>query len=243
MARLARLYAPNTPQLILVRFHRSLGSPLEPAPSEKLNLLADWLRDAAREEKVSVHGWVLLNDRLVLLCTPPSITGTARLVQAVGRRYATRIHRGRAFAERYRCALLQPDAWVLKGLIWLEHLPVQLKYVDESVRWPWSSAAQHTGQGPAALRWTTEHTDYWRLGNTPFERQAHYRRLLEQGPSETQSQALEKALFGQWALGDEDFLTRINHLSSRRLAPAKRGRPKNSAKLIKPDAEQQESVD
>ncbi|WP_397475644.1 hypothetical protein [Pusillimonas sp.] len=243
MARLARLYAPNTPQLIQVRFNRSLGSPLEPAPSGKLNLLADWLRDAASEEKVPVHGWVLLNDRLVLLCTPPAKTGTARLVQAVGRRYATRIQRGRAFAERYRSALLQPDAWVLKGLIWLEHLPVQLEYVDEPSRWPWSSAAQHTGQGQAALRWTTEHPDYWRLGNTPFERQARYRRLLEQGPSAAQAQELERALFGQWALGDEEFLARINHMSSRRLAPAKRGRPAKSARPIKLDAPQQEPSD
>ena len=225
MARLARLFAPNTPQLIQVRFNRALGSPHDPAPSEKLNLVADWLRDAASEQKVPVHGWVVLNDRLVMLCTSATKADSARLVQAVGRRFATRIQKGRAFAERYRSALLQPGAWVLYGLIWLENLPVQLEYVENPIQWPWSSAAQHAGQGPAALRWTTEHPDYWRLGNTPFERQAHYRRLLEQGPSRAQTQQLEKALFGQWALGDAEFLTRIGHVSSRRLAPVKRGRP------------------
>lgn len=229
MARLSRLYAPDTPQLIQVRFSRPLASPHEPAPSDKLDLLADWLRDAAREEKVPVHGWVVLNDRLALLATPPAKAGTSRLMQAVGRRFATRIQKGRVFDERYRSALLQPGTWVLHGLIWLERLPVRHGHVDDAGRWPWSSAAQHTGLGAPASRWTTEHPDYWRLGNTPFERQARYRRLLEQGLGQAQSRHLDEALFGQWALGDEDFLARISRDSSRRLVPAKRGRPPRHA--------------
>src|SRR5690606_10368603 len=140
MARLSRLYAPDTPQLIQVRFARPLAPLHEPAPSDKLDLLAGWLRDAAREEKVPVHGWTLLNDRLALLATPPTQAGTARLIQTVGRRFATRIQKGRVFAERYRSALLQPEAWVLYGLIWLELQPAQHGYVDDALRWPWSSA-------------------------------------------------------------------------------------------------------
>lgn len=229
MARLSRLYAPDTPQLIQVRFARPLAPLHEPAPSDKLDLLAGWLRDAAREEKVPVHGWTLLNDRLALLATPPTQAGTARLIQAVGRRFATRIQKGRVFAERYRSALLQPEAWVLHGLIWLERQPAQHGYVDDALRWPWSSAAQHTGLGSAASRWTTEHPDYWRLGNTPFERQARYRRLLDQGLGQAQTRRLEEALFGQWALGDEAFLARIGRSSTRRLLPAKRGRPPKQA--------------
>src|SRR5690606_7967979 len=130
--------------------------------------------------------------------------------------------KGRVFAERYRSALLQPEAWVLYGLIWLELQPAQHGYVDDALRWPWSSAAQHTGLGSAASRWTTEHPDYWRLGNTPFERQARYRRLLDQGLGQAQTRRLEEALFGQWALGDEEFLARIGRSSTRRLLPAKR---------------------
>lgn len=229
MARLARLYAPDTPQLIQVRFNRALAAPHDPAPAEKLDLLAEWLRDTAHEEHVPVHGWVVLYDRMTLLCSPPDKTASARLVQAVGRRYATRLQKGRAFAERYRSALLQPEAWVLNSLIWLESLPVRQGYVDDPNRWPWSSAAQHAGIAAAAARWTTEHPDYWRLGNTPFERQARYRRLLEQGLGSARAQLLEQALFGQWALGDEEFLARIGGSSTRRLAPAKRGRPPKTA--------------
>jgi len=224
MARLSRLYAPDTPQLVQVRFTRPLAPPHDSTPSDKLDLLSDWLRDAARENRVPVHGWALLNDRLALLATPPDKSSLARTVQAVGRRFATRIHKGRVFSERYRSALLQPGVWILPALIWLERLPVQHGYVDDAARWPWSSAAQHTGQA-VATRWTTEHADYWHQGNTPFERQARYRRLLEQGLGSSQAHRLEEALFGQWALGDEAFLARIGRESTRRLLPAKRGRP------------------
>lgn len=226
MARLARLYAPDTPQLIQVRFHRALASAHEPTPSATLDSLAAWFRDAALEERVPVHGWTLLNDRLVLLGSPADKSAMSRMMQAFGRRFAARILKGRAFSERYRSALLQPGAWVLPGLVWLEHLPVQQGYVDEAGRWPWSSAAQHTGQEAPGSRWTSEHSDYWHLGNTPFERQARYRRLLEQGPSQSQAKQIEDALFGQWALGDAQFLERIGRESTRRLVPAKRGRPR-----------------
>ncbi|HUH86916.1 MAG TPA: hypothetical protein VL003_02550 [Pusillimonas sp.] len=229
MARLSRLYAPNTAQLVQVRFARPLALPDEPAPAEKLNLLADWLRSAARDTGVQVHGWVLLADRLALLATPPDKPSLARLMQAIGRRFATRLERGRVFAERYRSALLQPDAWVLPGLIWLDHLPAQHHYVDDPTQWPWSSAAQHTGLGTASSHWAVDHPDYWHLGNTPFERQARYRRLLEQGPGQEPTQRLEQALFGQWALGDENFLAHIHQESTRRLIPAKRGRPRKPA--------------
>lgn len=225
MARLSRLYAPNTPQLVQVRFARPLALPHEPAPAEKLNLLTEWLHNAAVENRVSIHGWALLNDRLTFLATPPDKPSLARLIQTVGRRFATRLEKGRVFAERYRSALLQPDAWVLPGLIWLDRLPLQHQYVDNATQWPWSSASQHTGQGHSVSPWASDHADYWSLGNTPFERQARYRQLLERGLSHNQMRQLEDALFGQWALGDERFLARLTHDASRRLSPAKRGRP------------------
>lgn len=235
MARLSRLYAPDTPQLVQVRFTQPLALPQEPAPADKLDLLAGWLRNAAQESRVAVHGWVLLNDRVALLATPPDKPSLARLMQAVGRHFATRLQKGRVFSERYRSALLQPGTWVLPALIWLDRLPVQHHYVDSATQWPWSSANQHTGLGAAAAQWATEHPDYWRLGNTPFERQAHYRRLLESGLSATQANQLETALFGQWALGDESFLAGIGRDSTRRLTPAKRGRPPKPRKTTPED--------
>ncbi len=238
MARLPRLYAPDTPQLAQVGFARPLALPSQPTPSGRLNVLADWVKEAALNEKVAVHGWVLLNDRLILLATPPGPAHLSKVIQAVGRRYATRIQHGRVFDGRYRSALLQPGVWVLPALVWLENLPVRLHYVDQAEQWPWSSARLHTGH--VATRnhapWETSHRDYWAEGNTPFDRQAKYRQRLQIGLPPRQIMLIERAVFGQWALGDDAFLQRMQMLSSRRVSPGSPGRPRKEAPASTPAA-------
>ncbi|NLZ10879.1 MAG: hypothetical protein GX086_06050 [Alcaligenaceae bacterium] len=230
MARLARLYAPDIPQLIQARFVEPLAQPVDPSPVEPLNQLAVWLRECAHEQHVNVHGWVLLYDRMVLLATPSSRTGIARLMQAIGRRFTSRLSSGRVFEGRYRSALLQPEHWVLPALVWLDILPVQHGYVEQAESWPWSSACYHTGLNLKPHTWANEHPDYWQLGNTPFDRQAVYRKRLAHGLDTSQRQRLEAALFGQWALGDEHFLQAIGAHATRRVAPAPRGRPRKHPK-------------
>jgi len=232
MARLRRLYAPNVPQLAQVTFAEPLAAVSDPTPSDKLQLLSDWLLDGVVQHQVALHGWVVLNDRIALLATTREAGDLSRLIQAVGRRFATRLRHGRVFADRYRSALIQPGRWVLPAMIWLDRLPVQLHYVDQPAMWPWSSAAAHIGAARADTRIGPEHDhpDFWREGNTPFDRQARFSERLGSGLPETQTQQLEKALFGQWALGDEEFLARIQPQVSRRTAPAPRGRPRKTAK-------------
>lgn len=230
MARLPRLYVPNIPQLAQARFAKPLALPSDPTPVAQLDMLAAWLREVALEQtleqRAAVHAWVLLNDRLVLLATPAAPDSIARLIQAFGRRYATRLQHGRVFTGRYHSALLQPGHWVLPAQVWLEHLPVQTGYVDTPQAWPWSSAAYHAGTSHSTGAWLTNHPDYWLDGNTPFERQARYSQRLAHKLPASQRQQIEHALSGQWALGEPAFLTGLQGRASRRLAPAPRGRPR-----------------
>ncbi|MAK55061.1 MAG: hypothetical protein CML17_04355 [Pusillimonas sp.] len=226
MARLARLYAPHTPQLVQAHFAQALANISDPTPVDPLNQLGAWLRECALEHHVTLHGWALLPDSLTFLATPQQRPGIARLMQAIGRRYATRLKAGRVFQGRYRSALVQPGNWVLPVLVWLDTLPVQHGLVDLAENWPWSSAAYHTGLNLQAHTWATDHPDYWELGNTPFDRQARYRALLTKGLSHDQRQQIEKHLFGQWALGNELFLSNLAPIASRRIKPAPRGRPR-----------------
>ena len=226
MARLPRLYAPQTPQLIEARFAQALTAMSDPVPAVELDQLMTWLQQGAQEYKVAVHGWLLLNDRLLMLATPPAPDSIARVIQFVARRFATRLRHGRVFAGRYHSALVEPGHWVLPALMWLETLPVELHYVDQAERWPWSSAAHHTGKDLTHSAWATDHVDYWSQGNTPFARQARYRELLDAGLSALQSQRIQQALFGQWALGGAEFPVRLGSRASRRAVPAARGRPK-----------------
>lgn len=228
MARLPRLYAPDIPQLAQVDFAQPLALPSDATPAATLDSLALWLREIVHEQHATVHGWVLLNDRLVLLATPAAADSLARLIQAFGRRYASRLQHGRVFASRYRSALVQPGQWILPTLVWLDQLPVQLGYVDKAETWPWSSAGYHTGTAHDSNSLVIDHPDYWSDGNTPFERQAKFRQRLAQGLTPADSTQIERALFGQWALGKPAFLAELRDQASRRLTPAPRGRPKKA---------------
>jgi putative transposase len=229
MARLSRLYAPQVPQLVQAQFAHALATPADATPAAELDQLLGWLQEGVREHRVAVHGWVLLSDRLTLLATPPGADSLPRLMQSFGRKFATRLQHGRVFSGRYRSALVEPGHWVLPALIWLESLPVQWRYVDRAEEWPWSSAAGHTGSNVGQSTWVIDHQDYWENGNTPFARQAGYRQRLDEGLPAQQGLRIQKALFGQWALGEADFLSRLEALATRRLAPAPRGRPRKVA--------------
>jgi len=228
MARLPRLYVPDMPQLATASFARPLAGASEPTPARQLDLLTGWFAETVRDLNASIHGWVLLTDRLTILATPAAAQDLSRLFQAFGLRYATRLQHGRVYSGRYRSAIVQPGAWTIPALVWLETLPQRLLGLERAESWPWSSAASHIG-APAIPVPLTDHPDYWRAGNTPFERQARHRERLAAGLSASTAAQIEKALFGQWALGDADFLEKLGTQANRRATPAARGRPRKPA--------------
>jgi len=226
MARLPRLYAPGVPQLMHAGFARPLAAVGAPVPAGLFNMLTDWLGAGALRQRVAVHGWVLLMDRIVLLATPSDAVGLPALVQSLGRNLAARLRSGRIFSGRYRSTVVEPGTWVLPALLWLETLPQQLEVTSDPTIWPWSSAALHIGASSCAcLAWMQDHADYWACGNTPFERQAHYQRCLQDGLSRAQIQRIEQAILGQWALGEPAFIASLAHIANRRAMPRQRGRP------------------
>ena len=228
MARLPRLYAPGLPNLVLAEFARPLAEPGTPVSPDVLNALLGWLAEGASRHQVSIHGWTLLADRIVLLATPADSKSLSMLIQSLGRNLAARLRSGRVFAGRYRSALIEPGQWVLPALIWLETLPQRAGLTPDPETWPWSSAASHTGAALTPIGWMQDHADYWSCGNTPFDRQANYRNQLHNGLSREQARRIEQAVSGQWALGSPAFLSHLSHTASRRAIPGQRGRPRKT---------------
>lgn len=226
MARLPRLYAPDTPQLVQARLARPLAATQQATPSTALDLIHEWLAGEIRRQPVAMHGWAILPDRIILLATPAQPQGLARLVQGLGRQMAACMVHGRVFHERYRSTLVD-DAWLTDCLVWAESLAASQGLVDAPACWPWSSAQEHLGlRMDAGL--LTDHPAYWGLGNTPFARQARYREMLLTGLTEQASHRIERALLGQWALGPQEFVQRLASRASRRPAPGPRGRPRKT---------------
>ena len=78
-----------------------------------------------------------------------------------------------------------------------------------------------------------DHTLYWALGNTPFERQIAYRAAVHAGLAQAEVTRFDKALAGGWVVGSDAFVRSIEPQCARRPVPARAGRPRrHSAPLL-----------
>ena len=71
----------------------------------------------------------------------------------------------------------------------------------------------------------TDHAKYWELGNTPFQREAAYIELAQQGMSGQELDAINAAVLKGAPLGSHAFMLELERKTKRQILPAKRGRP------------------
>lgn len=226
MARQPRLYAAGYTQLVSIEFSEPAQRSFQTSPEPPYRDLLTWMGQAALSSQVAIHGWSICPRALNILATPDHEASLPSLVQAIGRKFAAQLQSGGVFSGRYHSTIPQPNLWVLPCLIWLEQQPLRERLVDNAETWPWSSARMHTGESSATLAWLTPHPDYWLCGNTPFDRQANYRRILATGLPMSSEQQIASSLRGQWALGDQAFIAELQKTATRRVSPGVRGRPK-----------------
>ena len=224
MSRLPRLAVGGHPHLI---FQRGLQSqPLFVDDADRRLFLAR-LGEAAAACKVQLHAYVLLDSEVMLLATPEDAAGLSRMMQAIGRSYVAAFNRrhgrlGTLWQGRYRATVLEASAWLVDCMRYVESAPLRVGS-PSAADYEWSSAAHHIGRHPDPL--VTDHLVFWKLGNTPFDREANYRLYLEQALTSKQVERIEHAGAKGWALGSERFLQEIAERTTRRLRPMSRGRP------------------
>lgn len=230
MARLTRLYAPGIPQHILQG-----GVDHQPifCGHADYALFLDLLRDAARAWQLAIHAYVLMPTHFQLLATPAAADTVQRVLQDIGRRYVRQFNvgtgrTGALWSGRYKSTLLEPGEWLLTCSRYVEFSPVNAGLVGSTNQYPWSSYHHHVGRTPSEL--ITDHSVYWALGNTPFERQARYKQLSEFPPDAKAINTIWEATRLGWALGRPEFLHKLEALANRRVRPLTRGRPPKSAK-------------
>jgi len=224
VSRLPRLTLVGQPHLILQRGLRS--QPVFVDDEDYRQFLAK-LADAAAACRVAIHAYVLLEGEVQILATPEDTGGLSRMMQSVGRSYVAAFNRrharaGTLWQGRYRATVIEAQPWLIACMRYVETRPL-LGGQPNAQDYPWSSAAHHVGLKTSAL--VTDHPLYWRLGNTPFEREAFYRELLQRGLASIEVRRIEEAALKGWALGSERFLHEMGQQTTRRLRPAPRGRP------------------
>ncbi|UXH79345.1 transposase [Roseateles amylovorans] len=186
------------------------------------------LQDCAATHKVAIHAYVVMPNHLHLLVTPSTDDGLSRTMQALGRRYVAAYNQrhsrvGTLWEGRFRAAPIEAEAYLLPVMRSIELNPQRAGLVQDPADYVWSSAAHHLGRRRDPL--LTDPPGFWALGNTPFERELAWRRLLEEGEQESERKRLVDAALKGWPLGSARFLQLLGDVSERPLTPRPRGRP------------------
>lgn len=225
MARLPRLILPHQPHHVT---QRGNDRQLIFREDEDYQRFLGWLKESARFYQVAIHAYVLLPTQVHLLATPTDDDGLAQMMQKLGRFYVPWFNSkygrtGGLFEGRFRTSLVETERYFLACSRYMELSPVRANLAAAPLDYPWSSHAHHAGVRSDAL--VTDHALYWALGNTPFQREAAYLDLVQQGLSADEITAIEKAVQKGQPLGSDAFKAELERKTKRQILPAKRGRP------------------
>ena len=195
-------------------------------------MFLSWLKTAAKQFSVVIHAYALLPDRVHLLLTPSDHVGLGKMMQWLGRYYVPYFNAkykrsGLLWQGRFKACVLEAKNFFLPCCVMIEESAVRGRLVDEASQYPWSSCQHHLGLKLDAL--VADHAIYWGLGNTPFQREAAYKEMLEKGVSASHLQAIQDATSKAWLLGSDEYKAAMRKLTERRIEPVKRGRPKKKA--------------
>lgn len=226
MARLARLYVPEQPQHVILR-----GLDQQPAfiDAPDYELFIECLRTASRDHHLAIHAYALMPGAVHLLVTPRDEASLPKAMQAVGRRYVAHFNRryarrGTLWEGRYRATVIEGETYFLLASRVVEMAPVQAGLATAPQDYKWSSYRHHIGLTLDSL--ITDHALYWKLGNTPFERQRAYTELCEQPLDEREANRLLQATLKGWVLGSDAYREWAARAANRRVSPLPRGRPR-----------------
>ena len=225
MARQPRLVVAQQPHHVLQRGNDR--QVIFRDDDDRQHFLA-WLRDAARELHVSIHAYVLMPNHIHLLASPEKVEGLSKMMQWLGRHYVPYFNRkydrvGTLFQGRFKAILIESERYLLTCSKYIELNPVRCEMVNHPANYAWSSYAHHVGAKIDPL--ITDHSLFWSLGNTPFQREAAYRVQVEQGLSAAEVKVLTDATFKGWPLGSPQFKKNLQKRLQRSVGPGLRGRP------------------
>ncbi len=229
MARLARLAAAGHVHQLIQR-----GNNGEPVFIDRLDRESylQLLREAAAANQVAIHAYALTDNEVNLLATPDDAGGLSRMMQSLGRRYVARFNRrhgrsGTLWEGRFRATVIEAERHLHGCICFVELAPVRAELVRQAQDHLWSSARHHLGLVTDPL--VTDHPLYWAIGNTPFDREAAHRQLLERALTSEQALGIADATLKGWTLGSDAFAAALEAQTRRRVRPSRRGRPRKGA--------------
>ena len=228
MARLKRLVVPRVPHHVSQRAVAGGAAFIDAADRQAF---VSALHSCSAGHEVSVLAYALLDHQVQLMLIPDRAEALGSMMQSLTRQYVGPFNRkharaGTLWQSRFTSAPVQSNTHLLNCVLYVEQAPQRAGFNGAAFEYLWSSACHHAGlRSESWLAAMPADSAYWKLGNTPFERDAAYRRLLELPLPALEIQKIEATVFKGWALGAGEFLADIGASTGRRPAPAPRGRP------------------
>ncbi len=188
------------------------------------------LKHLLRENRISLHGYIVLPHRYHLLLTPEDEQSITKLMRVLPKRYTDYHlkkyqHPHAVWQGRYRCAIVQNDTDTLELMLYLDYLACHIAGAPSPNAYRWSSCAHYTGEAAQTL--LSPPPLIWHLANTPFARQRAYQTLLDQTHAIEKQKVFERAMKFGGIIGEASFIEDLERSLGRRLQPGKAGRPKN----------------
>ena len=187
------------------------------------------LKQAADSCGCEVHAYVLMTNHVHLLLTPERTDSVGRLFQSIGRHYVRYINEtyqrhGGLFEGRYKCNVIESQAYLLSCMRYIELNPVRAGMVDHPAKYRWSSYASNAlGVSNAVL---SAQAEYMALGRLPDARQSAYRGLFDRVADYDELALLRCALQTGTPLGNARFKMEIESALDLKVGFARRGRPR-----------------
>lgn len=193
------------------------------------------LQRSSVEQGVKVHAFAAVAQELHLLATPNESESLGKMMQALARFYVPDYNRrharaGALWQGRFRAAPVGGAEALLTCMLYIDQAPLRHGHAGLVTDLKVTSAAHHAGlRVDAALANVPADSGYWALGNTPFERDDVYRRLLAEPLTADRLAIVEGSTLKGWPLGPGEFLAGLGATTTRRLVPGARGRPRKGA--------------
>lgn len=214
MARLARVVVPHLPHHVT---QRGNGRRQVFFSDADYAAYAALMGEGCRKAEVAIWAWCLMPNHVHLVLVPSDADGLRRALAPLHRRYAGQIHArekktGHFWQGRFGCVAM--DEAHLAAAIRYEILnPVRAHLVERAGDWRWSSAKAHLLDQDDGL---TERAPV-------LQRYGDFQQFLGGEIDLSTFERLRRAEATGRPVGDIAFVARLEAVTRRSLAPAKRG--------------------
>jgi putative transposase len=225
MARKPRLCLVGMPHHIVQRGNNK--DPIFFSDGDYL-LFLDILREAKRKHPCLIYGYCLMPNHFHFLVAPLADENLSLFMKLLGGKYVRNINKaygrtGSLWESRFKCALVDNDAYFLTCLRYIEMNPVRAGIVSTPDEYRWSSF-RFRGHGEDYNILDSD-LRYEGLGTCPRDRQEEYRRFFQDPNEDAVCTWMRETTHKGGIIGSNEFINKIQQVIGKDVITRPQGRP------------------